>query len=91
MTTYERKNTQLIALFDELTRRRPDLLGEIPSSVALVMQIDGDEEFNRWAREVAEHNSPDRPKLLVVFRFAQLPPKKAPAWEDVQAWELQPA
>ena len=92
ITAYERKNTQLIALFDELTRRRPDLLAEIPSGAVLVMQIEGDEVFNRWAREIAEKNSPDRPKFFVKFTFKRsLKSVKALTWKQVRKLDLQSA
>lgn len=94
MTAYERKNTVLITLFDEILRKRPDLYEEIPSSVTLVMQIEGDKEFNAWARRIADINSPERPKLFVKFTFkGRVPhvPKKPLSWEQVQELELQPA
>lgn len=59
MTAYEKKNTVLITLFDDILRKRPDLYEEIPSGVTLVMQIEGDKEFNAWARRIAGTNSPE--------------------------------
>jgi len=97
MTAYERKNTRLIALFDELLSRRPDLYEEIPEGVTLVMQVKGDEKFNRWAREIAEKNSPERPKLFVIFSFKATAAKPAAkggdtiSFEEVRSLELRPA
>jgi hypothetical protein len=94
MTAHERKNTQLIALFDEILRRRPDLLEEIPNAVSLVMQIEGDGKFNAWARRIADVNSPDRSKLFVKFTLkARLTStsKKPLSWKKVEEMELQSA
>ncbi len=94
MTRHERKNTQLIAILDEVLRQRPELLEEIPSGVSLVMQVEEDEEFNAWAYQIAEKNNPDRPKLLVRFTFKTpvKPTEKRPlSWEQVEEMQLQRA
>ncbi len=92
MTTHERKNTQLIAIFDEILRKRPELLEEVPSGASLVMQIEGDEAFNTWAQHVAEKNSPECPKFFVRFTFkTPVASKKPLSWKQVGELELQSA
>lgn len=40
MTAHERKNDELIMLFDEFLQKRPDVLDEIPDNAVLVMQLE---------------------------------------------------
>ncbi len=89
----ERKNTQLIALFDELLRRRPDLLEEIPQGAVVIMQIRGDRAFNRWACSLAEEEDPNRPRLYVEFvlRKGGIEGQKALTLDHVSELVLQRA
>lgn len=66
-TVFEQKNNELIALFDEVLRKRPDLLDEIPDNAVLVMQLEGDKDFNEWAHQIARANAGDRPVVSVTF------------------------
>lgn len=56
------KNTMLVKEFDRYVLEHPEFADEIPNNSLVVMQIEGDEEFNNWAREtarsVAEKNNP---------------------------------
>lgn len=91
---HEWKNTQLIAIFDELTRARPDLLEEIPQGAVVIMQIREDEGFNSWAREIAEAEDPQRPRLYIEFMFrksVRTTLKKPLSWEQVEELKLLPA
>jgi len=94
MTPNEKQNTSLIALFDELLRKRPDVLDEIPNNSVIVMQLEGDALFNSWARKIAEENAEERPLLLVKFNLkSKTPSLKKPStspWKSVEM-ELQPA
>lgn len=88
-----RKNTQLIALFDELLRRRPDLLEEIPPGAVVIMQIRGDRAFNRWASSLAEEEDPHRPRVYVEFvlRKGEVESQKALTLDHVSELVLQKA
>ena len=48
------KNSMLVKEFDKYIVEHPDFADQIPNNALVVMQIDGDEEFNRWARETAQ-------------------------------------
>lgn len=89
-TIYTKRNTRLIALFDQLLRKRPDVLDDIPDSAIVVMQIEGDEAFNTWARKIAEANARDRPFLLVQFslKTKSRVPRADLSWKEVKL-ELQ--
>ncbi|MGD9819075.1 MAG: DUF5647 family protein [Desulfomonilaceae bacterium] len=48
------KNLQLVKEFDRYVLEHPDFAEKIPDNALIVMNIEGDEEFNNWARKTAE-------------------------------------
>lgn len=46
---YVEKNTMLVKEFDRYVLEYPEF-AKIPNNALVVMQMDGDEEFNRWAK-----------------------------------------
>ena len=56
------KNSMLVKEFDRYNLEHPEFANEIPNNALVVMQIEGDEEFNNWARDasrsVVEKESP---------------------------------
>jgi len=48
------KNSMLVKEFDRYIIEHPEFADRIPDNALVVMQIDGDEEFNNWARETAQ-------------------------------------
>lgn len=88
MTAHERKNNELIMLFDEFLRKRPDVLDEIPNDAVLVMQLEGDELFNTWAYRIAEANASGRPIVLVTFALKSR--RKPLSLKAIKRLELQP-
>ena len=47
------KNSMLVKEFDKYILEHPEFANQIPDNALIVMQIDGDEAFNQWARETA--------------------------------------
>ena len=47
MNIMERKNTDLIKEFDRYIREHPDFADNIPNNTIVIMQLEGDEEFNK--------------------------------------------
>ncbi len=70
------KNTMLIKEFDKYILEHPEFANEIPNNALVVMQIEGDEEFNLWAREtapsVAEKDNP-----IVYITITELKPVRS--------------
>ncbi len=70
------KNTTLVREFDRYIQEYPDFSDKLPNNALIVMQIEGDEEFNKWAREtakkVAEQDSP-----LVYVTITELKPVRS--------------
>jgi hypothetical protein len=73
---YVEKNNVLIREFDKYILEHPEFSDCIPNNALVVMQIEGDEEFNGWAREtgrqVAEKNTP-----MVYIRITELKPVRS--------------
>lgn len=64
MTTgrFIEKNSMLVKEFDRYILEHPEFADTIPDNALVVMQIEGDDDFNTWAREIsqsaAEKNTP---------------------------------
>jgi hypothetical protein len=50
---FSEKNTMLVKEFDKYILEHPDFAERIPDNALVVMQMEGDEDFNEWAREAA--------------------------------------
>jgi len=62
------KNSMLIKEFDRYILEHPEFASEIPNNALVVMQIEGDEEFNNWARETAQSVAEkDTPIVYVII------------------------
>ena len=48
------KNSILIREFDRYILEHPEFADQIPNDGLVVMQLEGDKEFNSWAREAAQ-------------------------------------
>ncbi|MDH4264771.1 MAG: hypothetical protein OEW45_03945 [Deltaproteobacteria bacterium] len=73
---YVEKNNVLIREFDKYILEHPEFSDRIPNNALVVMQIEGDEEFNGWAREtgrqVVEKDMP-----LVYITITELKPVRS--------------
>lgn len=47
------KNSMLVKEFDRYILEHPKFADTIPDNALVVMQIEGDDEFNTWARETS--------------------------------------
>ena len=70
------KNTILVKEFDRYILEYPEFAEKIPENALVVMQIEGDEEFNNWAKEtartVADKNTP-----IVYITITELKPVRS--------------
>ena len=70
------KNTILVKEFDRYILEYPEFAEKIPENALVVMQVEGDEEFNNWAREtamsVADKNTP-----IVYITITELKPVRS--------------
>lgn len=56
----------LVKEFDHYILEHPEFADEIPDDALVVMQLEGDEEFNRWAREAASKQAEQGQEVVYV-------------------------
>lgn len=62
------KNSMMVREFDRYILEHPEFSERIPNNALIVMQIEGDEEFNQWAKETAlKVAEKDQPKVYVTI------------------------
>lgn len=62
------KNTMLVKEFDKYILEHPEFAEQIPDDALVVMQIEGDEKFNKWARQTAVNAAaPETPVVYVTI------------------------
>ncbi|MEK7197753.1 MAG: DUF5647 family protein [Nitrospirota bacterium] len=70
------KNSMLVKEFDKYILEHPEFADGIPNDALVVMQLEGDEDFNSWAREaaqgVAEKDTP-----IVYITITELKPVRS--------------
>jgi hypothetical protein len=95
---YEEINATLAYLFHKATIENPELLDKLPENSVVVMQIEGYEAFNKWARRISlkQPREKDQQVVYAVFKLSpQLPPRRITsrriAAAKVEELELQPA
>jgi len=75
-TRFQEKNTTLVREFDRYILEHPGFAEQIPDNALVVMQIEGDEEFNNWAKEAARQAS-EKETLIVYIRIRELKPVRS--------------
>lgn len=70
------KNSLLVKEFDKYILEHPEFSEKIPDKALVVMQLQGDEDFNQWdrktARKVAEKENP-----VVFVTITELKPVRS--------------
>jgi len=70
------KNTMLVREFDRYILEHPEFAEKIPDNALVVMQIDGDEEFNEWARRAGQ-SSAEKDNPVVYVTVTELKPVRS--------------
>ena len=79
MTEKERfveKNSTLVKEFDRYILEHPEFADQIPDNALVVMHIEGDDEFNNWARETAQ-NVAEKDNSIVYVIITELKPVRS--------------
>ena len=66
MNSFEQKNTELIKEFNRYVREHPKVVEQIPNDAIIILQLEGDDAFNTWARQLAESRQVEGHPLMVV-------------------------
>lgn len=70
------KNSMLVKEFDRYILEHPEFSDKIPDNALVVMQIEEDEEFNNWAREVAQSIA-EKDNPIVYVTITELKPVRS--------------
>jgi len=73
MNIMERKNTDLIKEFDRYIRERPEFADTIPQNAVVIMQLEGDEEFNTWSRQLGKSYA-EKGQTIVYVTIKKIKP-----------------
>lgn len=69
MNALEQKNTELIKEFNRYVREHPKFAEQIPNDAIVILQLEGDDEFNAWTRQLAKgRQSEGLPVVLVKIK-----------------------
>lgn len=70
------KNSMLVKEFDRYILEHPEFADKIPNNALVVMQIEGDEEFNNWTREMAQSVA-EKDTSIVYITITELKPVRS--------------
>jgi hypothetical protein len=62
----ERKHAILVTEFGRYVVEHPEFAVEIPRNAQIVLQLEGDEEYNQWSRQLAENQREPGQKVVYV-------------------------
>ena len=62
----ERKHAILVTEFDRYVMEHPEFAVNIPQNLQIVLQIEGDKEYNEWSRQLAERQKEPGQKVVYV-------------------------
>lgn len=65
----EKKHGIIVTEFDRYVVEHPEFAEQIPANAQIVLQVEGDEEYNRWSIQLAERQREnDQPFVLVKIK-----------------------
>ena len=70
------KNSILVKEFDRYILEHPVFAEQIPDNALVVMHLEGDDEFNNWARETAQ-NVAEKDNPIVYVIITELKPVRS--------------
>ncbi|MGA7875981.1 MAG: DUF5647 family protein [Desulfoferrobacter sp.] len=76
MRQFTEKNSMLVREFDRYIVEHPDFADKLPDNALVVMQIEGDEEFNLWAKKSGERAA-EKDQQIVYVRIFELKPVRS--------------
>jgi len=62
----ERKHAILVTEFDRYVVEHPEFAVEIPRNAQIVLQLEGDKEYNEWSKHLAEKQREPSQKVVYV-------------------------
>ncbi len=84
MNIMERKNTDLVKEFNSYIREHPKFADGIPNNAIVIMQLEGDEEFNKWSLKLAKSHA-ENGRSVICIRIKKMRPVRS----RIQELEVQ--
>ena len=72
----EKKHAILVAEFDRYVTEHHEFAEKIPRKAQIVLQVEGDVEYNKWSRQIAE-NQRETNQTVVYVKIKGLKPVKS--------------
>lgn len=72
----ERKHAILVTEFDRYIVEHPEFAVKIPQNAQIVLQVEGEEEYNAWSRQIAARQR-ERDQSVVFVKVKGLKPAKS--------------
>ena len=85
--TMVQKNLALIFEFERYLLEHPEFGEKIPDGAVVVLQVKGDETFNRWSRRLAQKQAKDGRRPIVHVTISKMGPVRS----RIQALEIERA
>ena len=60
------KNLDLLFEFEKYVLTHPDTVARIPDDAVVVMQVNGDRQFNQWSRRMGERHAREGHPLVYI-------------------------
>jgi hypothetical protein len=71
---FSQRAVELALEFNRYMIEHPEIAEKIPSSARIILLVEGDEEYNNWAKRVAEHHAKTDDRSLVYLKIKKLRP-----------------
>jgi len=75
MDFLEKKHAILMTEFDRYVMEHPKFAARIPRNAQVVLQVDGDEPYNTWSRNLAEKQREVGQIVIYVYIHGLKPPR----------------
>ncbi len=72
----EKKHSMLVAEFDRYVVEHLEFAEKIPQNAQIVLQVEGDEEYNEWSKRLAERQR-ETGQPVVYVKIKGLKPVKS--------------
>jgi hypothetical protein len=76
MDVLERKHAIFVTEFDRYVIEHPEFAVKIPPNAQIVLQVEGDEEYNEWSRQLAEKQR-EQGQPVIYVKVKGLKPAKS--------------
>ena len=72
----EKRHSILVAEFDRYVIEHPEFAAKIPQNAQIVLQVEGDNEYNSWSRQLADKQR-ESGQIVVYVKVKGLKPAKS--------------